>query len=160
MPEPRGPAMQEPQSRFCEMMQEIDRLYEAYAKSRGMTYLSMTVLEAIYSSPDSCTQKQICEQTHYPKQSVNLIIKAFWQEGLVRLEELPEDRRNKRVVLTEKGQTYADRMVGTLWSIDEEASAQLTCQQQEQLLMMMERYLFTYRQGIQNAMQESTGGVE
>lgn len=98
-------------ARFCEIMQRIGHLYEEYAKSKGMTYMSMCILEAICTTPDNCTQKCICEETHYPKQSVNLIVKSFWQAGYITLEEMPADRRNKRIILTEKGQDYAARTV-------------------------------------------------
>lgn len=94
-------------ARFCEIMQRIGHLYEEYAKSKGMTYMSMCILEAICTHPDNCTQKCICEETHYPKQSVNLIIKSFLQAGYITLEELSADRRNKHIMLTEKGRDYA-----------------------------------------------------
>lgn len=80
--------MHQQEQRFCDLMQRIDRLYAVYAKARGMTYMSMTVLECICTHRANCTQKLICEETHYSKQSVNLIIKSFWQECLVALEEL------------------------------------------------------------------------
>ena len=143
--------MHQQEQRFCDLMQRMDRLYEAYAKAKGMTYMSMTVLECICTHRDSCTQKLICEETHYPKQSVNLIVKSFWQEGLVALEELPEDRRNKRIVLTEKGEDYAKRTVDELWRIDEAATAQLTGSQREELLRLLTIYADAYEQGVEEA---------
>ena len=109
MLENRENIMEEQNRRCSEMMQKIDRLYENYAKAKGMTYMSMAVLESICSHKENCTQKMICEETHYPKQSVNLIVKSFWKEGYITLEELPEDRRNKRILLTEKGRGMRHR---------------------------------------------------
>ena len=144
---------QEQEQRFYDLMQKIDRLYETYARARGMTYMSMTVLESICTLQDGCTQKRICEETHYPKQSVNLIVKAFWQEGYVSLEELTEDRRNKRIVLTEKGRAYAEQSVGELWRIDEHAAAQLTDSQREELLRLLTIYTGAYEQGMRAAIE-------
>ncbi len=138
-------------ARFCEIMQKIDHLYEEYAKSRGMTYMSLCVLEAICTHPDSCTQKLICEESHYPKQSVNLIVKSFLQAGYITLEELPADRRNKRIVLTAKGQDYAARTVAPLWKIDEDAARHLTAPQREELLRLLSIYAGAYEDGVKEA---------
>lgn len=140
--------LQEQNNRFCEIMQKIDRLYEKYAKAKGMTYMSMTVLESISANKENCTQKLICEETHYPKQSVNLIVKSFLQDGYITLEELPEDRRNKRIVLTEKGRLYADETIGGLWEIDKNATLQMSAKQREELLQLLSLYTNAYEQGI------------
>lgn len=145
--------MREQSARFDELMQKIDRLYETYARASGMTYMSMAVLDLIFEYADGCTQKKICEETHYPKQSVNLIVKSFWQDGLVRLEELPEDRRNKRIVLTDRGHAYAEKAVGTLRRIDESAAEKLDAQQREQLLSLLRVYVDAHEQGIREALE-------
>ena len=145
------PEMNAQEARFCEIMQKIDHLYEEYAKSRGMTYMSLCVLEAICTQKENCTQKLICEETHYPKQSVNLIVKSFWQAGYITLEELPADRRNKRIVLTAKGQNYAARTVAPLWKIDEDATLRLTAQEREELLRLLSVYAAAYEDGVKGA---------
>lgn len=74
-----------------------------------MTYLSLMVLEEIYELGDGCTQKKISDDTHYPKQSVNLAVKAFLQDRIVALKELPENRKNKGTTLTKKDSSFAVR---------------------------------------------------
>lgn len=143
----------EHEKRFCEIMQKIDRLYEEFAKSKGLTYMSMTVLETICVHPDDCTQKLISEATHYPKQSVNLIVKSFLDSGYVTLTELPEDRRNKRVALTERGHAFAEETVGELWAIDKTASGQITPRQGEELLRLLTIYTDAYEAGIHKAIR-------
>lgn len=126
----------------------IDRLYEDYAKSVGLTYMSLAVLEIIYENPENCTQKFICEQTYNTKQSVNMIIKSFWEQGFVILTELPTDRRNKLVRLSKKGQDYADKIVGTLSNININAMETLTFEQREYLLKLVGIYVKNFRIGI------------
>ena len=91
------------QDKLIEQFQNMDNAYEAYAKSKGLTYLSLMVLDVIYALGDGCTQKQISEDTHYPKQSINLVVKSFLEDGIIELRELPENRKNKGITLTEKG---------------------------------------------------------
>ncbi len=139
---------------FLEVTQSIDRAYEEFAKAKGMSYISMTILDELYDHPESCTQKQICEETHYPKQTVNLTIKAFWESGYVELREIPTDRRNKTVHLTEKGLQYAKETVGKLEEIDNLATNALSTEQQEQLVTLMQLYEKAFCDGVHKAMQK------
>lgn len=140
---------------IMELMQQIDWLYEDYAKAKGMTYMSMSVLEAIYEHQQGCTQKLICQETHYPKQNVNLIVKSFLLDGYVVLQELPADRRNKQIALTEKGRAYAEEMVGKLWQVDADATEALTASQREELLKLIAIYAGRYEEGVRRLMAES-----
>ena len=133
---------------FMEKLQAIDRAYEEYAKAAGMTYISMTVLETIYKYQDDCTQKMICELTHYPKQSVNLVVKSFWESGFVELRETPADRRNKFISLTGRGREYAKKKLAPLWGADESALAKLGGQRREELLRAIELYGQSYCENI------------
>lgn len=148
--------LHEQETRFMDLMQRIDRLYEAYAKSKGMSYMSMTVLETIYEHSDDCTQKRICDETHYPKQSVNLIIKSFLTDGYIVLQETPADRRNKQILLTEKGRAYIDETVGKLWQADEAATEELTAPQREELLRLIDKYTRRYESCIRELIDSET----
>lgn len=132
------------EARFVEKLQAIDHAYEEYAKSKGLTYMSLEILEDIVESSDGCTQKEICELTHYPKQSVNLIIKGFWESGYVELCEIKSDRRNKKIILTEAGKSYANEMVTPLWEADEKATLALSDKEREELIRLMGIYEKTF----------------
>ena len=82
--------------------QEWNASYEEYAKSVGLSYTSLSLLSAIYGT-EQCPQKLLSERCLLPKQTVNAVITAFYQKGWVRLEELPKDRRNKAIHLTDLG---------------------------------------------------------
>lgn len=67
---------------------KIDELYGKYAKSVGLTSLGLLILDTIYTMPENYTQKEICEKTNLPKQTVNVIIKTLWKEGYIELKEI------------------------------------------------------------------------
>ncbi len=100
---------------FFSLIQGLDRVYGEYARKNGLTYMSLLVLEAIRDNR-GCTQKQVCEETNYPKQTVNMIVKSFMDKGWVELVELPGDRRNKAVNLTAEGEAFADKVVDPFWN--------------------------------------------
>ena len=72
--------------RLIERMYSLDAIYAKYAESRGLTFMSLSILEILYEK-GKCTQKEICEESHYQKQSVNVIIRSFLNEGYVKLKE-------------------------------------------------------------------------
>ena len=120
--------------------QNMDSAYEEYAKSKGLTYLSLMVLEEIYELGDGCTQKQISEDTHYSKQSVNLIIKSFLKDGIVELREMEENRKNKEIILTEKGRQFCREVIVPLLQQEQEAMMQMGAEQSRELVRLLELY--------------------
>ena len=75
---------------YCSCLHEWDAAYEDYAKSVGLSYTSLCILNAIYES-DGCTQKQLCSLCFLPKQTVNAAVTGFYDKGWLRMQELPED---------------------------------------------------------------------
>ena len=57
------------------------------------------------------TQKEICQRTFQSKQTVNLIVKNLLAESYVTVAEVPEDKRNKIVRMTEAGRAYCEPVV-------------------------------------------------
>lgn len=142
-------------ARFAEKWKALEHVYEAYAKSRGLTYMSFTVLGIIYDNPDCCTQKLICEHSLYTKQSVNAIVKSFWEQGYVKLIEEKNDRRNKRVVFTENGSKYADEIIGRFSIVEKQAMAHLSDKQWELLIEMADTFEKHFVAGINELIKET-----
>lgn len=128
------------QDKLIEQFQNMDNAYEAYAKSKGLTYLSLMVLYEIYALGDGCTQKQISEDTHYPKQSINLVVKSFLEDGIVELRELPENRKNKGITLTEKGHQLCDEVIVPLLRQEEAVMLEMGEKESAELLRLVELY--------------------
>ncbi|MBQ5783253.1 MAG: winged helix-turn-helix transcriptional regulator [Oscillospiraceae bacterium] len=120
----------------------IDRVYEEYAKSIGMSNTSFNVLWTILFN-ENCTQNEICKHTWVPKQTVNSVITDFYKNGLVVLEEQPEDRRTKKVKLTEKGKEYAQNAVCHIRHAEYVAMEQFTEAERELLINLFKRYADT-----------------
>ena len=137
--------LREQLSKFNSIMQGIEKFYEDYAKSVGLTYMSLTVLEIIYHASKPITQKEICEESHYIKQMVNTIVKNFNENGYVEFTEVPEDRRNKYVLFTESGKEYADNILKPLIEMEERAIMVLSDAEREKMLEMLERCYMGYQ---------------
>lgn len=129
---------------FCNAWQSISIIYEDYARKSGISYNSLYILNAIQQIKD-CTQKQICEKTLLPKQTVNNVITAFYKSGYIELREFPENRRIKTIHLTEKGEKYAGELIPHIHQADKVAMNSLTEEQQDTLLSLMNTYVSAFR---------------
>ena len=125
--------------KFNHIMQGIEKFYEDYAKSVGLTYMSLTVLQILYHAENPVTQKEICTESHYNKQVVNTIIKNLHASGYVRFAEVLEDRRNKYVLFTESGKEYADKIMIPLGEMEDRALQVLSEEEREKMLSMLEQ---------------------
>lgn len=138
------------QDNLMQQFQNMDNAYEAYARSKGLTYLSLMVLEEIYELGDGCTQKQISDDTRYPKQSINLVVKAFLDDGIVKLKELPENRKNKGITLTEKGRLACADVIVPLLRQEEQTMASIGEAESRELIRLLELYGRAYCQQIEH----------
>ena len=129
---------------FCSQWQSLNMIYVDYARKSGISYNSLYILNAIQQIED-CTQKQICERTLLPKQTVNNVITAFYKSGYIELRELPENRRIKTIHLTEKGKKYAEETIPHIHQADQVAMNALTEEQQDTLLSLMKTYVSAFR---------------
>jgi DNA-binding MarR family transcriptional regulator len=88
-----------------ETWHKMDSLYNFYAKSVGLNFTSIIILQLLSNFSQTYTQKDICEKLELPKQLVNSIVKSLWEQGFVQLKEA-KDRRNKYISFTDTGKEY------------------------------------------------------
>lgn len=122
-------------------------IYEDYARKAGISYNALYILNAIQQT-ENCTQKQICEKTLLPKQTVNNVVTGFFKSGYIELRELPENRRVKTIHLTEEGRQYADTLIPHIHRADRLAMEALTEEQQDTLLSLIHLYAAVFRRAM------------
>lgn len=105
-------------NRYYAVWRENNLVYEEWAKAHGLSETGLWVLRAIYYDKESCTQKKISEQWVIPKQTVNMILKDFEKKGFVGFIPVQEDRRNKKIFLTDAGKKYADSVISELKELE------------------------------------------
>lgn len=136
-------------AQYCGLLSEWNASYEEYAKSVGLSYISLSILSAIYSNP-GCTQKELADKCFLPKQTVNAVITMFLKNGWVKLEEMPEDRRNKTVNFTDTGMDKADEIMTKVHKSENKAMRRLTKDQREQLLELTKIYIRSCSDAMKN----------
>lgn len=100
-------------------MNRIDGLY--YMASRKLGVKDNTLL-LFYVLNDGKvhSQKEICEEWLIPRTTINTVVKEAVNKGYVRLEH-SDHTREKNIMLTEAGKTYADRLLQKVFAAEEQA---------------------------------------
>lgn len=137
----------EASQRFWSIWQDVERIYERYARLQGLSYTSLTILGQVYDDRRvgaECTQRSICDATHLPKQTVNSVVSGLCRDGVVELVELPHDRRAKAIHLTEEGAIYARRLIEPVNEAERVAFSQLTETERAQFFDALSRFAASY----------------
>lgn len=119
---------------YCKFRDEQFALYDEYAKRHGMLMKTLLVTNALFYAQDGMTQTEVCRRTFQSKQTVNLIVKNLLRDGYVTVAEMPEDRRNKRVRMTDAGRTYCGKVVRHITWAEDTAMSLLTPEEQKTLI--------------------------
>lgn len=119
---------------YCKFRDEQFALYDEYAKRHGMLMKTLLVVNVLYYAKDGMTQTEICQRTFQSKQTINLIIKNLLSEDYVTVAEVPENKRNKIVRMTEAGRSYCEKVVRHITWAEDTAMSLFTKEEQQQLI--------------------------
>ena len=110
---------------YCRLRDRQHAMYSKCAKRHDLTANELFVLDILWFAPEGCTQTEICERLSANKQTIAAIITRFWKRGYLTLEEVAEDRRNKRIRFTEAGKEYAGNIIPPAAEAENLAMAEL-----------------------------------
>lgn len=123
---------------YCKFRDEQFALYDEYAKRHGMLMKTLLVVNVLFYDSvydkGGMTQTEICQRTFQSKQTVNLIIKNLLAEGYVTVNEVPDNKRNKIVQMTQAGRAYYEKAVRHITWAEDTAMSMFTPEEQQQLI--------------------------
>lgn len=123
---------------YCKFRDEQLALYDEYAKRHGMLMKTLLVVNVLFYdsfySKGGMTQTEICQRTFQSKQTVNLIIKNLLTESYITVTEVPENKRNKIVQMTEAGREWCEKVVRHITWAEDTAMSMFTAEEQKQLI--------------------------
>ena len=143
-----------PAIEYFRLWQNINALYEIYAKAFGISSSTLAVVSIIYHNQEKCTQKTISEQGFLPKQTVNAVITDFLKKGIVELTESKSDRRTKTINLTISGKDYVNGITQKLINAENAAMNSLSIKQRTELLKSTNIYYNYLKKSITNTLEE------
>ncbi len=121
---------------YCRLRDRQTAVYDKCAKLHGLTVNELFVLDILWFAPEGCTQKEICGRLSANKQTVNAIVTRFDGQGLISYAEVAEDRRNKRILLTERGKDYVKKIIPPAASAENLAMADMSAEKAAELVKL------------------------
>ena len=137
---------------YCKFRDEQFALYDEYAKRHGMLMKTLLVVNVLFYSEEGMTQTEICRRTFQSKQTVNLIIKNLLAENYVTVAEVPENKRNKIVRMTEAGRGYCEKVVRHITWAEDTAMSMFTPEEQQTLIYLSR----TFKKNLAKLVNEET----
>ena len=125
---------------FNQLYKEMDDIYHSYAKEQGISDTILWILYSLYENNSSYIQKELCSEWHYPPQTVNSALKSLEKQGIISLEAVPGNKKNKLVSLTEHGLTLTQRVIARLTDAERNAILSMTADERRTLLSLTEKY--------------------
>ena len=125
---------------FNQLYKEMDEIYHVYAKEQGISDTVFWILYSLYENNSSYIQKELCSEWHYPPQTVNSALKSLENQGIISLEAVPGNKKNKLVSLTEHGLTLTQRVIARLTDAERNAILSMTADERMTLLSLTEKY--------------------
>lgn len=125
---------------FNQLYKEMDEIYHVYAKEQGISDTVFWILYSLYENNSSYIQKELCSEWHYPPQTVNSALKSLEKQGIISLEAVPGNKKNKLVSLTEHGLTLTRRVIARLTDAERNAILSMTADERRTLLSLTEKY--------------------
>lgn len=129
---------------FNRLNKEIDDLYHDIAFRLDLSDSAFTIFYSILDLGDGCLQKDICNYAFLSKQTISSSINKLVKEGLIYLE--PGKGREKHIFLTESGTQLVKEKLEPVLSMEESIFAEMTPEESQELLRIMEKYLVHLRQ--------------
>lgn len=97
-----------------QLNKEIDDLYHRAAIYYNLSDSAFWILYTLYQNKQGCTQKEICSDWYFSKQTINSAIKELEKKEYISLNYESNNRKSKRIVLTPKGIEIAKNTVGKI----------------------------------------------
>ena len=120
--------------------QHFGNLFAEY----GVTYPQSRVMTRLFDQlgKGDVNQRNLEHALGIKASSVSSLVRNLEQKGLIYSERLPQDTRNKRILLTEKGMQLRDMLNNTRNKAEEALVAGLTEKQVNSLRTCLEQILF------------------
>lgn len=123
---------------YLQLSKEMDRVYHQAAMDLGLSDSVHCLLYAIWEQGDGLTPSQLYNEWALSKQTGHSALMWLEKHGLIRLDTGKNDRRQKAVYLTVKGQEYAARTIAPLVEAERTAFDSLT-EEEKRLLTDLSR---------------------
>ena len=138
-------------ARYKEEYLDTERLYTLVGRNIQRLRQQAGITQEELAGALYCTQKQICDQYLLPRQTINHVINALRDQGILREQVSLAPGREKAFVLTERGESYMGPFLASMNAMETRAVLRMGPEKLAELTDLMEQY----SQALRKAMEET-----
>ncbi len=126
---------------------ETDALYHKISLTFGLTDSAVNILYTIYYEGGTAKLADVVRYSGLQKQTVNSSLRKLEEKGLLTLGNY--DGKSKVVTLTEKGKALSEKTVRHLIKWEDKALSTFTNEELKLFLSLMEKYLNSMKESLE-----------
>lgn len=126
--------------KIVRILDQQKSIYENYAKENGLQGRSLQLLLWIYYNQKGVSQSYLVEKTLLSKQVVNATIQVWQKKGYIELVSTENDKRQKLVKLTEKGNQISKKILDPLETVEVRALSTLSNGERQLFQTLFSKY--------------------
>ncbi|GAB6704962.1 MarR family winged helix-turn-helix transcriptional regulator [Streptococcus uberis] len=126
--------------KIVRILDQQKSIYENYAKENGLQGRSLQLLLWIYYNQKGVSQSYLVEKTLLSKQVVNATIQVWQKKGYIELVSTENDKRQKLVKLTEKGNQISKKILDPLETVEVRALSTLSYEERQLFQTLFSKY--------------------
>lgn len=96
---------------FDQLQKKLDSIYNKIAKCSGLSDTAFWIIYTIKDEKETYKQKDLCNMWFYSKQTINSSLKNLEKQNIIQLIGVPENKKDKKVVLTEYGKQLVKELI-------------------------------------------------
>lgn len=139
MPELGNPYISNPLKEFNRIYKKTNEIYHDIALRLGLSDSAFDILYSISELGDGCLQKDICNATCIPKQTIHSSIRQMEKSGYLTLSS--GKGRSMHITLTDLGKSLLERTIYPVMQMEGEAFHCMTDEECQQMLALFGKYI-------------------
>ena len=139
MSELGNPYISNPLKEFNRIYKKTNEIYHDIALRLGLSDSAFDILYTISESGDGCLQKDICNATCIPKQTIHSSIRQMEKSGYLTLSS--GKGRSMHITLTDLGKNLLERTIYPVMQMEGEAFHCMTDEECQQMLALFGKYI-------------------
>ncbi|MDD6194726.1 MAG: MarR family transcriptional regulator [Lachnospiraceae bacterium] len=124
---------------YNRIYKEINKLYREEAQKLGLSNSAFDIFYTICEFEDGCQQKDICEATFLPKQTVHSAIRNLEKEGLIVLT--PGKGRGVKITLSPLGEKKIIPLMEPIFKCESASFDAMSPEDAQKLLSLNNQYV-------------------
>lgn len=148
MSELGNPYISNPLKEFNRIYKKTNEIYHDIALRLGLSDSAFDILYSISELGDGCLQKDICNATCIPKQTIHSSIRQMEKSGYLTLSS--GKGRSMHITLTDLGKSLLERTIYPVMQMEGEAFHCMTDEECQQMLALFGKYIQTLGDAAKN----------